>query len=155
MPSDIEISGPSHLQELKERVGQSFDHFYDRIGRHHHSVSGHVAVDFEPSADVSESDIGLQISVELPGMDPSDIEILVRDGAIIVRGERETEHRREDRTYVRRECLYGRFSRSFGLANDLDAEKAEATYRNGVLVISVPLKPKAQGRTQKIEISGS
>ena len=66
------------LNELRDRVGRSLDLFYDKIGKHHHAVSGRVAVDFHPPAEVNERDADLEISLELPGIDGDNVEVTRR-----------------------------------------------------------------------------
>ncbi len=152
MPRLTDLSERPALQDLKERIGHVLDHFYDKIGRHHHAISGHVAGDFEPPADVSGSDIGLRITMELPGMEARDVEVLVRGGALTIRGEKEEERSGKGRTHVFRERVYGRFSRSIALTDDLDVDRTDATFRDGVLTISVPIRSKAKRKAKKIKV---
>ena len=152
MPRLTDISELPALQHLKERIGHVLDRFYDKIGRHHHAVSGHVAGDFEPPADVSGSDIGLKITMELPGMEARDVEVLVSGDTLTIRGEKKEERTGKGRTHVFRECVYGRFSRSVALTDDLDVDRTDATFRNGVLTISLPLRSKAKRKAKKIKV---
>ena len=140
------------LNELRDRVGRSLDLFYDKIGKHHHAVSGRVAVDFHPPAEVNEQDTGLEISLELPGIDGENVEVIAAEGWLTVRGTKEMEREKEGLTYFLRERAYGSFERSFALPKSLVPEKATARFRNGVLTIRVPRKAGSKPTARDIPL---
>ena len=139
------------LTELKERVGRALELFYDRIGRHHHGVAGHVAEE-RPPAEVSERQGGLSVTLELPGLDAEDIEVVAREGSLTVRGEKRAARDEEGETYVLRERAYGSFERRFALPSHLDAEAAAASFKNGVLTVTVPRRPGSEAEEKRIAI---
>ena len=106
------------------------------------------AGNWHPRADVVERDNHYQISVELPGIERDIVKVSVEGGVLTVSGENESEHK--DEGYYRLERRYGAFSRSFELPDGVDGEKIEASYKNGVLELSVPKAPEVMPR--KIEI---
>ena len=138
--------------ELRDRLGRSLELFYDRIGKHHHGVSGRLAVDFHPPADVNEQDTGVEISLELPGIDRADVDILAGEGWLTVRGQKHAEREEKDLTFFLRERFYGKFERSFTLPKSLVPEKATARLRNGVLTIRVPRKAGSKARAREIPL---
>lgn len=153
---DAEKSTEHHiLRDLEDRIGYALDVFYDKIGLHHHSISGPVRTRYKPAADVATTEIGLEIVLELPGLTDADIEVLASDAAITVQGEKKIERETGDDNWHRRERIFGRFERVFGITDDLDAEKAGATFKNGVLTISVPMKPESERKSRKIDIAAS
>ena len=139
------------LTELKERVGQALDLFYDRIGRHHHGVAGHVAEE-RPPAEVSERQSGLTVTLELPGMDAADVEVVASEGWLTVRGEKQAARDEEGETYVLRERAYGSFERRFAVPRHLDAEAATASFKSGVLTVTVPRRPGSEAEEKRIAI---
>ena len=96
-----------------------------------------------PSMESYTKDGKLELRVDLPGVDPKDVEISLEATQLVIRGERKSE-REEKNGY--REVRYGKFERRFTVPKGIDAEKAEARYDNGVLALTLPLpdapKPK-------------
>ena len=104
---------------------------------------------FVPSIDVVESDKQIIVSAELPGMEERDIELQIRDNTLVIRGEKEHHEEEKGHNVYRAERSYGSVQRSVPLPAEVDAEKAGAIYKNGVLTVTLPkLKP-----TQKKTIS--
>jgi HSP20 family protein len=105
---------------------------------------------FAPRADVAESDEGYEISLDLPGVAAEDFELELEDGTLTIAGTRKDETNEEGKTFQRIERRHGQFRRSFALGQDVDPDKVEASYKDGVLRISVPKTEKV--RPRKIEI---
>jgi len=99
-----------------------------------------------PPMDFSESEFGLQVRMDLPGVDPKEIDIQVSGNQLTVSGERKEEQEEKGETYHRVERRTGRFSRSVTLPCPVDEDKIDASYRDGVLSISVPKREEAKGR---------
>lgn len=106
-----------------------------------------------PSLDVSETDAEVHVTAELPGLTEADIELTLADGALVLRGEKKSEKREEDEKheYVRTERSYGSFHRVVPLPAEVDAEKVDATFRNGVLTVVLP-KVAPTGSGKKIAV---
>lgn len=103
--------------------------------------------------DVEEDDEGLTFKADLPGMDPKDVSVEAKDGVLTIQGERTAEKEEENKIYHRYERTYGSFCRSFNLPKNVDAEKIEAKYKDGVLTVRVPKVEEAKPR--KIEVEAS
>ena len=98
-----------------------------------------------PRLELSENDKEIRVTAELPGMEEKDIEISLDDHQLVIRGEKKSETSDEERDYSERS--YGRFERRSGLPSQIDEDKVEAAFRNGVLTVSVPRTAEAaQGR---------
>jgi HSP20 family protein len=106
--------------------------------------------DWTPAFDVSETDHELIVKAEVPGMDKEDINITVSDGMLTVKGEKKQEKKEENEHFHRVETHYGMFSRTLRLPAEVEADKVDATYKDGVLNITLP-KPEAV-EPKKIEI---
>lgn len=102
------------------------------------------------AGEVVESDSDVQVRLELPGMEKSDCDIAIEGNALIIRGEKKMERERQGETYHVMERAYGSFLRSIPLPASVDVETASATYKNGVLTVS--LKKTGSGMSKRIEI---
>src|SRR5579872_2420074 len=105
-----------------------------------------------PPVDIIEFQDRFQLTVDLPGVDPGKVEITLENGVLSLAGEREPDaqpQRTEDPVRLRMERGHGRFYRQFVLPETVDAERVNATGRNGVLSISIPKQAKALPRRIK------
>jgi HSP20 family protein len=93
---------------------------------------------FLPPLDVSESDAQYTLSLELPGTRKEDLQVEVGDGRLTIRGEKRSEREEKGERSRRLERCYGSFLRSFALPADADAERLEASFREGVLELVIP-----------------
>jgi HSP20 family protein len=111
-----------------------------------------VTADWVPSVDINEFDDRFQLYVDVPGVDPKDVEITLESGVLTIMGERFVQAEKADENIVRRrrERGTGRFYRRFILPESVDADKVRATDRHGVLEISIPKQAKAQPRRIKV-----
>lgn len=105
-----------------------------------------------PEADVIETRDQIQVVVELPGMEAQDIDLSLEKNVLTVSGEKREERGAEDegRTYHLSERRWGRFSRSFVLPREVEQDRIDAHFQDGVLTITVP--KSEQARRRRIEI---
>jgi HSP20 family protein len=106
-----------------------------------------------PAVDVFERDGNVVVSAELPGMTEKDIELKVSGDTLTISGEKKEEKEVKEENYYRSERVYGRFSRRIALPKGADANKAQASFKNGVLEVTVPLAEPA--REKKIEVKSA
>lgn len=100
------------------------------------------ASDFIPQTDVAETDKSYEINVCVPGMGKENIKVDVQDGMLTISGERKFEEEKKDKTFHSIESRYGAFNRSFRLPENIDKNKIDAEYTNGVLTITIPKDEK-------------
>jgi hypothetical protein len=96
----------------------------------------------------------LYIKADLPGIDPRDVEITVEGTQLTLKGERKAEHEGHESNYFHREVRYGGFVRTFTIPEGVKAEDVQATYRNGVLELSVPLPGAMLPKKVNIAVEG-
>ena len=107
-----------------------------------------------PPTDITESDLELMLTAELPGLEQKDIEISIQDGMLLLKGEKAEERKEGDeKRYHLFERTYGSFQRAFTLPRSVDASKISAEFENGVLKVHMPKTAEAQAKTRKIEIA--
>jgi HSP20 family protein len=103
-----------------------------------------------PAVDVTESEDRYLVAVEAPGISKDDVEVELHDGVLTVRGEKKSERGSSD-TARWTERIFGSFSRSFALPPDVDSERVDASFRDGVLHIKIEKRPEAKPRTVVIK----
>ena len=110
-----------------------------------------------PEADVQETENELRVTVEIPGMKPEDIDLDLENNVLTISGEKNqtSEEEGEGNTWHLSERRYGKFTRSFVLPRDLDADRIDARYDNGVLRVTIPKSERARRRRIEIHDGGA
>ena len=142
IPSDIFGSDPfSLMRRFREEMNRSFGGFGGGSGS------------WNPAIEVTESDGQLKVCAEMPGMKPEDVKVEVTDDALVIHGERRSEHENREGGVYRSERHYGQFYRAIPLPEGSHGEQAKARFQDGVLEVTLPLPaaPKSNRRTIPIE----
>lgn len=105
-----------------------------------------------PRMDLSETDKAFRVTLEVPGVDPADVEIHVSGNVLTVRGETRTESEERGETVYRRERRGGAFERTVTLPSTVNPEKADAQFKNGLLTITLEKHPDAQPKRIKVRV---
>ncbi len=114
-----------------------------------------TAVDWIPVVETFERAGKVVIQTDLPGLAADDVAVEVADGILTISGERRDEQEIEDRGLRRTERRYGRFTRSLALPEGAQVEQIQASFRDGVLEITVPLTPSAAPQRRTIDVRQS
>jgi HSP20 family protein len=104
-----------------------------------------------PNIEVSDTDKEVKVTAELPGLEEKDVELELANGILAIKGEKRTEMEDKDRLFSER--YYGRFERRIPV-EDIDEDKVSASFRNGVLTVSLPKTARAQRHVKRIAING-
>ena len=105
-----------------------------------------------PSLDVSETKENVVVKAEVPGMAGKDIDISLSGGVLTIKGEKKQEKEEKDENYHFTERIYGAFSRSVQLPQEVQTDKVTASYKNGVLTITLPKSEEAKAKEVKIKV---
>ncbi len=108
-----------------------------------------------PAVDIVESDKGYEVTAELPGMDEKNIEVKVTNGDLLIKGEKEEEKEEKKKDYYLQERHFGSFERRFRLPEGVDADKIEASFKKGVLTVTLPKTAEAQKAEKKIAVKAA
>ena len=111
------------------------------------------ATQLTPSIDVRENEKEIVVDAELPGMNENDVQVVVREGVLSLKGEKKSERDDKNDTYHLVERSYGSFDRSFRLPEGVNEEQIKADFNNGVLHVVVPKRPEAAKGEKKIPIA--
>lgn len=127
---------------MNDYVPASFSNLFERVFNESISRSGGSTHAFVPKVDIFENENDFEIQVAVPGMNKEDFKIDVNDHQLTVSGERKARKEKKENNFYSIETQYGTFSRSFALPENVDANKINAKYNNGILELVVPKDEK-------------
>ena len=96
-----------------------------------------------------------EITAELPGLDEKNIEVKLANGVLSIKGEKREEKEEKRKDYYRRERSFGSFERSFQVPEGIDTDKIAASFKNGILSVTLPKSAEAQKQAKRIEVKGA
>ena len=137
------------LLSLHREVNRLFDDVFRGFGVP--SIGGFDRSPAWPSLELGETDKEVRITAELPGLDEKDVDITVEEGVLTLRGEKKSEVEDKDRGYTERS--YGRFERRIGLPRGIVQDKASATFKNGLLTVTLPKSEAANENIRRIPVN--
>ncbi len=136
----------SMLNQLRREM----DRMFESTGEGEEN-SAIATADWIPAVDIKENKDAFELQVDVPGVDPKDIDVHMENGILTIKGERESEKKEEKEGYKRVERQYGSFYRRFSLPDTADADKIAAKCKNGVLDIIIPKKEAVQPRKISVQ----
>jgi HSP20 family protein len=134
---------------LQEQVNRLFGNVLEHSGEESNLTS------WAPAVDIYQTEHELVVKADLPDVDTKDLDIRVQNNILTIRGERKFEKKVNEENYLRVERAYGSFSRSFSLANTVNAEAIKADYHNGVLTLTIPKREEAKPKQIKVNVGTS
>ncbi len=107
---------------------------------------------FIPAADVLELPKAIEIRLDMPGVKPDQIEVKLEGDVLTISAERSEEKKVEGAGWVRQERSQGRFTRTFNLPSSIDGSKPEASYKHGVLTVTLPKREEVLPKSLKVKV---
>lgn len=135
------------LDKLKDSMASAGDSFPSFWG-----TAGKSATLLRPKVDIAENGDCYTVAVEAPGVKEKDISLEVSDRTLKITGEKKQELEEEDEDFHRIERAYGKFQRVLTLPDDVDADKAQAIFEDGVVKITLPRNESSKKKSKKIEL---
>ncbi|HVM99164.1 MAG TPA: Hsp20/alpha crystallin family protein [Caulobacteraceae bacterium] len=127
---------PDMFGPLQRQIDRLFEDFAPAFN------VGRPVADLRARMDLAETKDGLELTIELPGLEEKDVDVSVSDGILTVSGEKKFETEQKEKTYQFVERSYGSFSRSIGLPSGVTPDQIKATMSKGVLKVTVPMPAK-------------
>jgi HSP20 family protein len=134
------------MTSLKKEMERLFDRFLELKWDEFPPLG-----EWAPSMDVSETKDAVVVKAEVPGMDSKDIAIALQEELLTIKGEKKQEKEEKDERHHRIERSYGAFTRSIRLPVGVDGSKVTATFKNGLLTVTLPKTAAAKGTTIPIK----
>ncbi|MCI5136492.1 MAG: Hsp20/alpha crystallin family protein [Candidatus Electrothrix sp. AW2] len=152
-----EFAGP--LQDFHREINRLFDQTFRNFGFSSFDINRpflpSVGNMLRPMTDLSANDKEYTVTVEVPGAEKDDIKIEVANNIMTIRGEKKQKKEEKEKDYYRQERFYGSFQRVFSLPKDADQTDIKATFKQGVLTVTMPRKKMPKSDVKKIEIHSS
>jgi HSP20 family protein len=152
----IQLSGP--VDQLHQEMDQLFNNFFQGFGVSPYTTGSLFPNSLtngflKPTVDIGASEKEYAISIEVPGVEQKDITLEITNNILTIRGEKKQEKEEKEKDYYRMERSYGSFQRVLALPDDANQEEIKATFKNGVLTITMPRKTIAHTDVKQIEIN--
>lgn len=143
----------SPFLRLQQEVNHAMSDFYDLFQPMSIDLKEFEDIKLSPPLDIVEDKDCFKIEAEMPGMSEDDITVTFNDNRITIQGEKSTSKKDEKKNFVSREITYGRYERTVSLPLTADVDKATASFKKGMLWVTIPKKAqsKISSKTIKIE----
>ena len=142
-----EISPFRDFERMRRDMDRLWGSFFERG-----TLRGEDGREWLPSLDVAETKNEIVVKAEVPGLEPKDIDISLSDGVLTIKGEKKQEKEEKEENYHLIERSFGSFFRSIRLPNEVQSDKINASYKNGVLKIVLPKSEEAKKKEVKIKV---
>lgn len=152
MSTSLTNKGPRQLQPLLrplQALREEFEHAFNRLASDWDGKW--LTSEFNPACDLSETADAYQLRMDVPGIKPDDITVQVTGNSVRISGERKEEKEEKDKTYHRIERRSGSFCESLQLPGEVNEEKVQAEFHDGVLTVSLPKSETTKTRTVKVK----
>lgn len=146
------VSAGDPFSSLRRDIDRFFDDFWRDFGTGRVNGGTQLRSLLAPRIDISDTGEAIQVTAELPGLEEKDIEVVYQDGVLLISGEKTSESSQDGTTWYLRERSYGHFHREIPLNVEIDSDKIEAAFRNGVLTVTLPKTPEAQKTVKRIPV---
>jgi HSP20 family protein len=133
---------------MRKEMDRLFDRFWEGEGD---LPSLPALGEWAPALDVSETKDAVIVKAEVPGMDPKDVQVSLQEQVLTLKGEKKQEKEEKDEHYYRTERAYGAFARAIRLPAPVDGSKVTATFKHGLLSVTLPKAPAAKGTSIPIK----
>ena len=136
------------FERMRRDMDRMWDSFFERG-----TLRGEDGSEWLPSLDVAETKNEIVVKAEVPGLEPKDIDISLSDGLLTIKGEKKQEREEKEENYHLVERSYGSFTRSIRLPKEVQSDKINASYKNGVLKVVLPKSEEAKKKEVKIKVN--
>jgi len=149
------MASPEKWHAARELEGfrQQMDELLEHFGLERRRLKNSESLSLRPALESFVDGNKLTIRVDIPGIDPEDVDIRVAGGLLTIKGSREENQESKNAHYYRRETRYGSFERTIQLPEGLKAEDLKATHKNGVLELTATMPEEVASRQVKVKRS--
>jgi HSP20 family protein len=135
------------MEDMFDRYTRALD--WPRRGSQENMLTGG---DWAPRVDIAETDKEFSVKAEIPDVKKEDVKVTVDNGVLTIKGERKQEKEEKNKKFHRVERFYGSFTRSFMLSDNVDENKIEASFKDGMLNLKIPKTEATKPKTIDVMI---
>ena len=142
---DMSTLGNDPFSMMRREMDRLFDEFRGVRG-------GLYEGGFAPAVNVRQTDKGVEVTAELPGIDEKNVDVSIADNVLTIRGEKKDEKEQKEGGWQMSERSFGSFVRTIPMPMEVDEDKVSAQFKNGVLTVMLPTASDAERKTKKIDV---
>jgi len=135
------------FERMRSEMDRLWNSFFERG-----TLRGEEGGEWLPSLDIAETKNEIVVKAEVPGLEAKDIDISLSEGLLTIKGDKKQEREEKEENYHLVERSYGTFTRSIRIPNEVQSDKINASYKNGVLKIVLPKSEEAKKKEVKIKV---
>jgi len=140
------------IEVFQREMNRLFDEFFKGFGLRPFPEDIESYGEFFPHVNMTEDEKSIRISAELPGLDEKDIEISISRDSITIKGQKKDENEQKEGEGYYMERSFGSFTRVLPIPREVNTEKAEATFKKGILTITLPKLEREKEVQKKIQV---
>lgn len=144
---------PGMFGSLHNEIDKVFHDFTQSVGLTPNRSNGNTLL--SPVINVAETDKALEITAELPGVEQQDVDVTVLDNRLTIQAEKKIEEQDKSKDYHLVERSYGKFARTMSLPFEVDPDKIDAQFKNGILTVTLPKPPEVVAKTHKVKVKNA
>jgi len=144
---------PGMFGSLHNEIDKVFHDFTQSVGSTNQRGNDNPLM--SPVINVAETDQALELTAELPGVDQKDVDVTVLDNRLTIQAEKKIEEEDKSKDYHVVERSYGKFARSLSLPFNVDPDKIDAQFKNGILTVTLPKPPEVAAKTHKVKVKNA
>lgn len=137
---------------LQSELDRAMADFYNLFATPNISQDKFENLTLIPSINLVEDKDSVKVEAEMPGLGEEDIKVSVGDGILTIKGEKTVSSKNENKNYLSREIRYGRYERNIVLPDSVDVEKAKASFKKGMLWVSIPKKAEVVKKSRELKV---
>ena len=152
---EVAARGDHPFETFQREMNRLFEDFFRGFGspaRYGEGAFGGVAA---PRVDVSETETEYEVTAELPGLEEKDVEVLLDQNLLTLKGEKKAEREEKDKNYYLAERSFGAFRRTIPFPAEIDPDKVEASFKNGVLTVKLRKNERARTQAKRIQVKAA
>lgn len=137
---------------FQNEFNRAVDDIYEWFEPFNFPIERFENLSLNPAVDIVDEKDQLKVEIEMPGLGEDDIKVSIDNGVLTVKGEKTTSKQDKDKNYMMREVNYGSYERSLSLPDTVEVDKAKASFKKGMLWVTLPKKPECAKASRTIEV---
>lgn len=137
---------------LQSELDRAMADFYNLFAMPSISADKFENLNLTPSINLVDDKDSFKVEAEMPGLGEEDVKVAISDGMLTIKGEKTVSSKNEKKNYLSREIHYGRYERSVALPDSVDVEKAKASFKKGMLWVTIPKKADIVKKSRELKV---